>query len=39
MMKVDFANFDLREIFGKPCLTEIEIEYFLWVDFVSAFED
>ena len=38
-MKVDFANFDLSEIFGKPCLTEIEFADCLWVDIESAFED
>lgn len=25
MMTVDFANFDLSEIFGKPDLTEVEL--------------
>ncbi len=35
MMTVDFANFDLSEIFGKPDLTEVELIDFLNTDGVS----
>lgn len=38
-MAIEFADFDLSEIFGKPDINDIEIEYCLWVDVESAFED
>lgn len=32
MMKIDFADFDLSEIFGKPYLAEMELDCCLWLE-------
>lgn len=38
-MTIDFADYVLGDIFGKPDLSEIKLEYCLWMDVESAFED
>lgn len=32
MMTIDFADFDLSEIFGKPDLAEVKLRDCLWMD-------
>lgn len=36
---IDFASFDLSDIFGKSDLTKIELECCLWPNVQSALND
>lgn len=38
-MAIAFEDFDLSEIFGKPHITETELEYYPWLGFELASED